>query len=286
MCESCGCGGGEVSMTDLESGRRVELGVHDHVHSDGTRHGHAHDHVHGHDHKHDHAHDADHRHATSTIELNARILEKNDRAAERNRAWLAGREVLALNLMSAPGAGKTLLLERTVARMARRGPVFVLEGDQATDHDGARVAAAGARAVQINTGKGCHLDAEMVARGLGELKPGVGSVMFIENVGNLVCPALFDLGEHKRIAILSVTEGDDKPLKYPHMFRAAHLMLLNKIDLLAHVDFDAERAIAHAKSVNPAIEILHLSARTGEGLDQWLAWIERSRQEAGAGVFA
>ncbi|MGH7073404.1 MAG: hydrogenase nickel incorporation protein HypB [Stellaceae bacterium] len=276
MCESCGCGSGEVSLTDLESGRRVELGAHEHVHADGTRHSHAH----AHDHGHDNIHGEDDRHATSTIELNARILEKNDRAAERNRAWLAGREVLALNLMSAPGAGKTLLLERTIARMADQGPVFVLEGDQATDNDGTRVAAAGARAVQINTGKGCHLDAEMVTRGVSELKPTSGSVLFIENVGNLVCPALFDLGEHKRIAILSVTEGDDKPLKYPHMFRAAQLLLVNKIDLVEHVDFDVERAITRAQSVNPAIEVLRLSARTGEGLDDWLAWIQRTRKEA------
>jgi hydrogenase nickel incorporation protein HypB len=279
MCESCGCGGDEVSLTNMESGRRVDLGFHEHVHADGTRHSHAPADGDGAHHHHD-------NHSTRTIELNARILEKNDRAAERNRAWLTGREVLALNLMSAPGAGKTLLLERTIARMKDCATVVVLEGDQATDNDGARVMAAGARAVQINTGRGCHLDAEMVARGLSELKPASGSVLFIENVGNLVCPALFDLGEHKRVAILSVTEGDDKPLKYPHMFRAAHLMLLNKIDLLEHVDFDARRAIAHAKSINPAIEILQISARSGEGLAEWLRWIEKTRQEARAVVFA
>jgi hydrogenase nickel incorporation protein HypB len=188
-----------------------------------------------------------------------------------------GREILALNLMSAPGAGKTTLLERTIANLKDRKKLFVLEGDQATSNDGKRVKEAGAAAVQINTGSGCHLDAEMVTRGLNALKPETRSILFIENVGNLVCPALFDLGEYRRVAILSVTEGDDKPLKYPYMFRAAHLMLLNKIDLLAHVDFDINRAIAHAKQVNPTIEVLPLSARTSEGLEAWENWIFRAQ---------
>jgi hydrogenase nickel incorporation protein HypB len=141
-------------------------------------------------------------------------------------------------------------------------------------------------AVQINTGQGCHLDAEMLARGLAELKPTAGSLLFIENVGNLVCPALFDLGEAKRVAILSVTEGDDKPAKYPHMFRAADLMLLNKIDLLPHVRFDVDRAIAHAREVNPKIEVLQLSAQTGEGLERWFDWIAVAHKDAAAGAFA
>ena len=220
------------------------------------------------------------------VDLNLRILEKNDRAAERNRAWFAGREVTAINLMSGPGAGKTTLLERTIADLGSRRALFVLEGDQATDRDGDRVKAAGAAAVQINTGSGCHLDAEMVARGLGLLKPDVGSLLFIENVGNLVCPALFDLGEARRVAILSVTEGDDKPLKYPHMFRAADLMLINKVDLLSHVDFDVDRAIADAREVNPGIEVLRVSARTGEGMGAWEDWIARVEQAARAGVIA
>jgi hydrogenase nickel incorporation protein HypB len=223
---------------------------------------------------------------TTVVDLNLRILEKNDRAAERNRAWLMGREVLALNLMSGPGAGKTTLLERTIADLKSRRSIFVLEGDQATDRDGDRVKAAGADAVQINTGSGCHLDAEMVARGLGVLKPDMGSLLFIENVGNLVCPALFDLGEHRRVAILSVTEGDDKPLKYPHMFRAADLLLLSKIDLLDHVDFDVGQAIAYAKDVNPGIEALPVSARTGEGMTAWEDWIARAQQDAAAAAFA
>jgi hydrogenase nickel incorporation protein HypB len=161
-----------------------------------------------------------------------------------------------------------------------------LEGDQATDNDGRRIQAAGAPAVQINTGKGCHLDAEMVARGLAELRPTPGSLLFIENVGNLVCPALFDLGETLRVAILSVTEGDDKPLKYPHMFRAAHLMLVNKIDLAPHVDFDADLAVANARQVNPAIDVLRLSARTGEGMAAWTERLQSAHQAVVAGAFA
>jgi hydrogenase nickel incorporation protein HypB len=262
-------------MTNLETGRQTALGQdpHEHVHADGTRHSHP---PHGHDHPHHHHDDDDghHHHApASTIDLNTRILAKNDAAAARNRAWLKGREILAINLMSGPGAGKTTLLEKTIALLKDRQRLFVLEGDQATDHDGARVRAAGAPAVQINTGQGCHLDAQMLARGVAELKPTAGSVLFIENVGNLVCPALFDLGETRRVAILSVTEGEDKPLKYPHMFRAADLMLLNKLDLAPHVRFDRQRAIEYARQVNPDIAVLELSAQTGEGVEAWLAWI-------------
>jgi hydrogenase nickel incorporation protein HypB len=283
-----------MSVINLETGMRTAL--HEHVHADGTRHVHGHDdHDHGGDHEADHGHDHDHHHEIhyhdhaaklTAIDLNTRILAKNDEAAARNRAWLKGREVLALNLMSAPGAGKTTVLERAVTALKGKQRVFVLEGDQATDHDGQRIKAAGAPAVQINTGQGCHLDAEMLARGLSELRPSAGSTLFIENVGNLVCPALFDLGESRRVAILSVTEGDDKPLKYPHMFRAADLMLLNKIDLLPHVRFDVERAIDFAREVNPKIEVLKLSAQTGEGFEQWLDWIDAMHSEMASGVFA
>jgi hydrogenase nickel incorporation protein HypB len=280
MCGTCGCGSSEMTLTNLETGQRLALeasiDAHEHVHADGTRHSHHHDHDH-------HHHDEP---PVSVIDLNTRILARNDAAATKNRAWLKGREILALNLMSAPGAGKTTLLERTIASLKPEQKIFVLEGDQATDHDGARVRAAGAPAVQINTGQGCHLDAEMVARGLGELKPSPGAVLFIENVGNLVCPALFDLGEAKRVAILSVTEGDDKPLKYPHMFRAADLMLLNKIDLLPHLRFDTARAIAYARQVNPDIAVLELSAETGEGMQAWLAWIAETHTAVRTEVFA
>lgn len=254
---------------------------HDHVHADGTRHrhGHGHEHQHGHDHGHEHATDA-------VVELETRILAKNDALAAKNRAWFAGREILALNLVSSPGAGKTTLLERTIRDLKIELELYVIEGDQATANDGERIRAAGAPAVQVNTGTGCHLEADMVARGLSELKPVVGSVVMIENVGNLVCPAMFDLGERAKVVIFSVTEGEDKPLKYPHMFRAAEVMILNKTDLLPHVDFDVPRAIANAREVNPDITILQVSARSGEGLTAWYGWLRGEMVKAREAAFA
>ncbi len=220
------------------------------------------------------------------VALEARLLAKNDALAAKNRAWLAGREILALNLVSSPGAGKTTLLERTIRDLRDEVPLFVLEGDQATANDGERIRAAGAPAVQVNTGTGCHLEADMVAQGLMMLKPGPGAVVVIENVGNLVCPAMFDLGEHAKVAILSVTEGDDKPLKYPHIFAASKLVILNKIDLLPHVEFDVARAIDNARMVSPGIEVLTLSARTGEGLARWYDWLREQRMAAREAVLA
>jgi hydrogenase nickel incorporation protein HypB len=214
-----------------------------------------------------------------TIDLEAKILAKNDALAERNRTWFASKGILALNLVSSPGSGKTTLLCRTIVDLAAKQSMYVIEGDQETSRDADRIRATGAAAVQLNTGTGCHLEADMIARGVAELRPANGGVVMIENVGNLVCPALFDLGERAKVAILSVTEGDDKPLKYPHMFRASTLMLLNKIDLLAHVDFDVDAAIANAKQVNPEITVLCVSARTGEGLPAWYAWIEQQRAQ-------
>jgi hydrogenase nickel incorporation protein HypB len=231
-------------------------------------------------HGHVHAHGHDHGHADSVVKLETRILAKNDALAAQNRAWFAGREILALNLVSSPGAGKTTLLERTIRDLGRELPIFVLEGDQATANDGMRIRAAGAPCVQINTGTGCHLEADMIARGLAELRPPLGSAVMIENVGNLVCPSLFDLGERAKVVILSVTEGEDKPLKYPHMFGASRIMILNKIDLLPHVDFDVQKVIANALAVNPDIIIYRLSARTGEGLEAWYDWVRREAAAA------
>jgi hydrogenase nickel incorporation protein HypB len=261
--------------------------AHDHVHPDGSRHSHAHAHNMVH---HDHGHGGDHGHqlraAPAVVELETRILARNDALAAKNRAWFAGREILALNLVSSPGSGKTTLLERTIRDLKSELKFYVVEGDQATANDGERIRAAGAPAVQVNTGTGCHLEADMVARGLAELKPPPGSVVMIENVGNLVCPAMFDLGERAKVVILSVTEGEDKPLKYPHMFRAAEIMILNKTDLLPHVDFDVSRATANAREVNPDITVLLVSARSGEGLADWYGWLRREIGRAREAVFA
>ncbi|MBL29113.1 MAG: hydrogenase accessory protein HypB [Rhodospirillaceae bacterium] len=264
MCGHCGCGSDQpVTVIDLQA---------------ETSHGQSQSHAHEHHHHHDHGGEHHHTHVRSestVVELNARILAKNDALAARNRSWFAGREILALNLMSAPGAGKTALLERTLADLNEDMALSVIEGDQAGIRDAERIRAAGTPVVQVNTGTGCHLDAAMVAEGLATLKPTFGSVLFIENVGNLVCPALFDLGERRRVAILSVTEGDDKPIKYPHMFRAADLLLLNKIDLLEHVDFDADRAEANAREVSPDIQVIRVSAKTGAGFAAWYDWLTR-----------
>ena len=246
MCETCGC-----------SDARPD------VHDD------SHESVHEHSHDHRNEHGAIGR----VIALEHNVLARNDRAAERNRSRLGVRRILALNLMSAPGAGKTTLLERTIADLGASVRIVVIEGDQATTRDADRIRAAGGRALQINTGKVCHLDAEMVSAALDEIAPADGSIVMIENVGNLVCPALFDLGESARVVIVSVAEGDDKPIKYPHMFRTADVMLLNKIDLLPHVRFDVERCLADARLVNPRLRVLVVSAARGDGLSAWYAWL-------------
>ncbi len=253
MCATCGCGDDSAVIT---------LAGHEH-----ERHDHDHD---GHDH--DHHHDDGHTH-TETISLEQKVLEKNDLLAEQNRRWLAERAVLALNVTSSPGAGKTTLLERTIRELKDDRPVAVIEGDQETLLDAERIRTAGARAVQVNTGAGCHLDADMVHRALHALDPEPASLLFIENVGNLVCPALFDLGENSKVVVISVTEGADKPLKYPHMFAAAGLVIVNKIDLLPYVDFDLEKCCSYARSVNPGVNILPVSATTGEGVQAWYDWI-------------
>jgi len=208
------------------------------------------------------------------IQLETQILGKNQRIANRNRDWLAARRILALNLVSSPGAGKTTLLERTLNDLKGRLSIGVIEGDQATSNDADRIRATGVPAVQINTGTGCHLEADMLERALGTLNPAVESLLLIENVGNLVCPALFDLGENAKVVILSVPEGEDKPLKYPHMFGAADVLILSKLDLLPYVRFDAERAVGNALTINPRLRVFQLSADTGVGLDSWYNWIE------------
>lgn len=299
----------EVSMTDVKTGMTRKLRdsaatlaeahafahahglphdhLHGHDHTPAHDHPHSHDHSHAHDHHHDHVHaqaDAhghshssdhdhshDHRHGADNrvVALEAAILGKNDAIANRNRGWFDGRGVLALNFVSSPGSGKTTLLEATIKALKDRVAISVIEGDQMTTNDADRIRAAGAPAIQINTGAGCHLEADMVAEAARTLNPAPGSLLLIENVGNLVCPAMFDLGEAMKIAVISTTEGEDKPLKYPHMFRAVGIVVINKMDLAPHVGFDEAACRANILSVNPKAEIISLSARTGDNLQAW-----------------
>ena len=288
MCTVCGCG-----TTSVE-GDKTHGHDHAHDHPHGHHHHHDHDHHH-HDHgEHAHEHGHDHGPGEAAIDLGAGaagahvaglsqerivrierdILDKNNDHAAQNRARFMQTGTFALNFVSSPGSGKTSLLVRAIGDLRERFPVAVIEGDQQTSNDAERIRAAGAPAVQINTGKGCHLDAHMVAHGLEKLKLERGGLLFIENVGNLVCPAAFDLGEAHKVVVLSVTEGQDKPLKYPEMFAASDLMLLNKADLLPHVDFDVTGCVANALKINPDLQTLLVSARTGEGLPAFYAWLE------------
>ena len=268
MCTTCGCSDtANLRVTNLQTGHTGET---IHTHSD---HSHPHDDHHHHDHDHDHGHqDHQHQHET-TVPIEQAILAKNDRLAERNRVWFLGRNILALNLVSSPGSGKTTLLERTIQDLKHHINISVIEGDQETLFDAERIRKTGCPVVQINTGAGCHLEADMLARGLETLQPPSNLLVLIENVGNLVCPALFDLGEHAKVVILSVTEGEDKPLKYPHMFKQASIMILNKIDLLPHLTFDVSKCLKFAHMVNPGLQVFQVSATTGEGLHNWYDWV-------------
>jgi hydrogenase nickel incorporation protein HypB len=243
MCGTCGCGRSEVRVED-----------HPHEHGGGV-----------------------------LVDLEQAVLAKNDHLAAHNRAWLAERGVLALNLMSSPGAGKTSLLCRTIAALRAVRPVAVVEGDQETRLDAERIRASGAPVVQINTGSGCHLDAAMLAGGLRRLDPPAGALVFVENVGNLVCPALFDLGEAAKVVVVSVPEGGDKPLKYPHMFAVADLVVVNKIDLLPYVDVDLDDLIENCRKVNPGVAVLPVSVTSGAGLDAWYGWLTRPHLDTPGG---
>jgi hydrogenase nickel incorporation protein HypB len=209
------------------------------------------------------------------ISLEEDILGRNNFLASGNREFLTARNIIAINLVSSPGSGKTSLLEKTLVRIIPGRQAFVIEGDQQTSFDAERIQATGVKVVQINTGQGCHLDAEMVHKAIDQLDPSGNSYLFIENVGNLVCPAMFDLGEDKRVVIISVTEGDDKPLKYPYMFASSHLCILNKTDLSPYVDFDIARAKEYALRVNPNLEFIEMSVKTGEGIERWIDWLTR-----------
>jgi hydrogenase nickel incorporation protein HypB len=280
MCITCGCAahGHEDDGHEHRGHEHGDGRDHGHDHDHDRDHEHDHGHCHGHhDHDHAHAHDHPHAHPHERVRVERDVLAKNDAFAARNRARLARSGSLALNLVSSPGSGKTTLLCRTIEAVRGAFPVVVIEGDQQTSLDADRIRATGAPALQINTGKGCHLDASMVERGLARLDPPPGAVVMIENVGNLVCPAAFDLGEHAKVVVLSVTEGEDKPLKYPDMFAAAGLMLINKIDLQPYCNFDLPRALQYARRVNPGIQAIAVSARDGTGFDRWLGWIEAQR---------
>ena len=296
MCSVCGCGEAQIVLEqDKPAGG----------HAHAADHAHPHDHDHGHDHDHDHHHDhGPHHHDEGVIDygqgpagahapgvsqermvaIERDILSKNDAYARDNRRALAAKGVFALNFVSSPGSGKTALLARTIEALKGRLAVSVIEGDQQTSNDAERIRATGAPAIQINTGKGCHLDAHMVGHAIETLDPEPNSTLFIENVGNLVCPAGFDLGEAHKVVVLSVTEGEDKPLKYPDMFVAADLLLLNKSDLLPHLDFDVGVCLANALRINPHLQTLVVSAKTGEGLAAFVAWIEASAARRAAAL--
>mgnify|MGYP001764924674 CR=1 FL=1 len=284
MCTVCGCSG-TVKIGDLEL-------THEEAHRLGLPHGHDHGHDHGPDH--DHGHDRSRPHLSGgtihfglgvagtsvpgmsqsrLIEIETGILSKNDAIAGANRRVLRALGAYAVNLVSSPGSGKTTLLCETIRRLDAH-PLAVIEGDQQTSNDADRIRATGAEAVQVNTGKGCHLDADMVAKAMDALPLSPGGFLFIENVGNLVCPAAFDLGEDAKVAILSVTEGEDKPLKYPDMFTAARIALVNKVDLAPHCDTDLDLIETNLRRVNPTIEVIRVSARTGEGMEDWLRWLK------------
>jgi hydrogenase nickel incorporation protein HypB len=294
MCTTCGCGEGDTRI----DGTPVDRHEHPHRHADGTVHTHAHadgtlhSHVHGGGSVHGEVRapaaallDAVHAAGAPReriVQIEQDILAKNNAYATENRRQFADHGIFALNLVSSPGSGKTSLLCRTIEAWQGRAPVAVIEGDQQTSLDADRIRATGAPAIQVNTGKGCHLDAHMVGLALEQLEPAEGALLLIENVGNLVCPAAFDLGEAHKVVILSATEGEDKPLKYPDMFRAADLMLVNKADLLPYVRFDVDKAIEYARRVRPGLDAILVSAETGQGFDAWLAWLEHGAAAARA----
>lgn len=263
MCSTCGCGQPDDAVKILLPGEENAEGSND-------KHQHHH-HEHAHDHHHDHSHSHDHG---TQIDLERNILQENNLLAERNRGFLMAKEVFALNMVSSPGSGKTTLLEQTIRLIKEEQEMAIIEGDQQTMNDADRIAATGVPVVQVNTGKGCHLDAHMVLHAIEKLQLKSNSLLFIENVGNLVCPSLFDLGENKRVVIISVTEGEDKPLKYPYMFDSSDVCIINKTDLLPYVDFSVTKTKEYATRINHHLEFFELSATTGEGMDGWINWLK------------
>lgn len=263
MCDTCGCGSDDFKISIPNDANKMDDSTYNHSH----------------DHHHDHTHNHHgHSHSSSAILIEKDILLNNNLLAERNRGFFEAKNIVALNLVSSPGSGKTSLLERTLTELKSELNFYVIEGDQQTMNDARRISGTGVPVVQINTGNGCHLDANMINKAVNQLQVDNNALLFIENVGNLVCPALFDLGEKNRIVVISVTEGEDKPIKYPNMFHTAGLCIINKIDLLPYVDFSVDKAKEYALRVNHHLEFIQLSVKTGEGMDNWYSWLKKQNQ--------
>jgi len=273
MCVTCGCSSDENEVKIIKVDGTSVQHSHSHDHGNGSHvHSHSHDHDHNHEHHHhDHSHDH-----IKEIDLERAILHQNDLLAERNKGYFEAKNIFAINLVSSPGSGKTSLLERTIADLKNDISFAVIEGDQQTTNDADRIAALEIPVIQINTGKGCHLDSEMISKAVKELSPKDGSLLMIENVGNLVCPSMFDLGENIRVVIISITEGEDKPIKYPDMFYGSQVCIINKIDLLPYLKFDLAKLKDYAKKVNPNLAFFEVSAYTGEGMESWYEFLKQS----------
>jgi len=275
MCVTCGCSSDENEVKIIKVDGTTVQHSHSHDHGYGSHvHSHSHDHDHDHNHEHHH-HDHSHDHIKE-IDLERAILHQNDLLAERNKGYFDAKNIFAINLVSSPGSGKTSLLERTIADLKNDISFAVIEGDQQTTNDADRIAALEIPVIQINTGKGCHLDSEMISKAVKELSPKDNSLLMIENVGNLVCPSMFDLGENIRVVIISITEGEDKPIKYPDMFYGSQVCVINKIDLLPYLKFDLAKLKDYAKKVNPNLAFFEVSAYTGEGMESWYNFLKQS----------
>ncbi len=276
MCGTCGCGTGENGVS-IQNPKEVKAHEHHHHHHDG--HSHSHDHSHDHHHDHDHSHSHDH-HQKTVIDLEQDILQHNEVMAARNKGYFEAKNIFALNLVSSPGSGKTSLLEKTLADLKDEIPFYVIEGDQQTLNDANRIDALDIPVVQINTGKGCHLESDMVYDAVKQLNIKDDSILMIENVGNLVCPSMFNLGESKRVVIISTTEGEDKPIKYPDMFHTSDICIINKIDLLPYVNINIDKLKEYALQVNQCesnLQFFEVSATTGQGMKEWYEWLKTQK---------
>ena len=272
MCGTCGCGTGESGVA-IQNPKEIKNREHHHHHHDGHTHSHEHHHGHSHGHDHHHHHD-DHSHKRTVIEVEQDILHHNEIMASRNRGYFDAKNIFALNLVSSPGSGKTSILERTLTDLKSEVPFYVIEGDQKTMNDANRIDALDIPVIQINTGKGCHLESDMVYEAIQKLSMVDNSVLMIENVGNLVCPSMFNIGESKRVLIISTTEGEDKPVKYPDMFHSSDICIINKIDLLPYLNINIEKLKEYALQVNPNLIFFEISATIGEGMDTWYDWLK------------